>query len=199
MWEFVDRIIYINLRKREDRNERMIQTIIPNFGDHVVHRFNAIEDPNGAIGCYLSHIAVLNEAIDLNVKNVLVLEDDISWNKYEENYEKLKQWSNIHYDVIMLGGTAVQRSGDKVINANCSHGYLVNNHYFKTLLNTFKEGLETLSNDQLNHGSYALDQYWKVAQRKDNWFILQPCMLYQISDYSDIDDKYKPTDMRQAF
>jgi len=199
MWEFIDRIVYINLDKRPDRNSKMIESILPKFGNHSVHRFNAIENENGAIGCYLSHISILKEAIQLNVKNILILEDDIAWNRYEENYEKLKEWVTRPYDVIMLGGTAVQREGDKVISANCSHGYLVNNHYLKILLDRFEQGLSFLLTDHSSHTVTALDQYWKPIQNRDNWLILQPCMLYQVADYSNIDNQYKHTDMRQSF
>jgi glycosyl transferase family 25 len=198
MWEFVDRIVYINLDKRTDRNKIMTETVIPKFEEHLVTRFSAVENTNGAVGCYLSHIQVLQDAINLNVKNILILEDDISWNRYDENYEKLKEMTNRPYDVIMLGGTAVKANGDKVICSNCSHSYLVNGHYIQTLLNRFKEGLEQLINTS-NYGDYALDQYWKPIQQRDNWLIMQPCMLYQLCGYSDIEKYYKEIDFKQSF
>jgi glycosyl transferase family 25 len=199
MWEFVDRIVYINLKKRTDRNDRIIEEILPKFGGHEVRRFEAIENINGGIGCYMSHILVLTEAIQDNVKNILILEDDIIWNKFEENYEKLKDLVNQPYDVIMLGGTAVQAQGNKVISANCSHAYLVNNHYLYKLLDIFKQGLNSLTQNPNSYYYNALDQFWKQSQRSDNWLILQPCMLYQNYGYSDIEHTYKPIDTKQSF
>jgi len=199
MWEFVDRIVYINLDKRNDRNERMINHILPKFGYRQITRFSAIENKNGAVGCYLSHIAVLTDALNDNVKNILVLEDDIAWNKFDENYEKLQEWMNYPYDVIMLGGTAVQTQGNRVISSNCSHAYLVNKDYIKVLLDTLKDGLTTLLRHPDLDTKFALDQFWKHRQRMDTWLILQPCMLYQIADYSDIDGSYKPIDNAQSF
>lgn len=199
MWDFVDKIVYINLKKRQDRNDRMIQEIIPKFGDHSVTRFEAIEHSHGGIGCYLSHIAVLSRAIQDGAKNILVLEDDIVWNKFEENYEKLKELVNQPYDVIMLGGTAVNANGNKLISANCSHAYLVNNHYINKLLNIFKQGLDVLTTNTNSYYYYALDQFWKPYQQHDNWLILQPCMLYQNDGYSDIEHTHKPIDMKQSF
>lgn len=199
MWEFVDRIVYINLEKRTDRNQTMLNEIIPKFGDHPVFRFNAIEHLNGAIGCYLSHINVLREAIQLNVNNILILEDDIEWNRFDENYNKLQELINQPYDVIMLGGTRVECNGTKLISSNCSHAYIVNKHYIPILYDHFREGLKLLSCSPESHNNFDLDQTWKILQKTHNWHILYPCMLYQKAGYSDIVNYYKPVDTNQPF
>lgn len=199
MWDFVDRIVYINLDKRKDRNEKMINEIIPKFGDHPVVRFNAIENSNGAIGCYLSHIHVLREAMMLNINNILILEDDIAWNRFDENYSKLEELVKQPYDVIMLGGTRVECNGTKLISSNCSHAYIVNKHYMPILYEQFQKGMNFLSSNPTLHDMFDLDQIWKNLQRSDNWHILYPCMLYQKEGYSDIVNYYKPVDMNQPF
>jgi hypothetical protein len=33
---------------------------------------------------------------------------------------------------------------------------------------------------------YSVDQCWKPIQRRDNWFIIYPCMSIQLPNYSDI-------------
>ena len=34
---------------------------------------------------------------------------------------------------------------------------------------------------------YAIDQYWKILQKKDNWFIVNENIGYQAAGYSDIE------------
>lgn len=195
MWEFLDKVVYINLAKRKDRNERM-KEVTSVFGNKVV-RFEAIENcDNGYLGCTQSHIEVLNLALKNNWKNVLILEDDIEFHNILDGYKTLQQLVTKQYDVIMLGGTCVQSVSNKVITAQCASSYLVNSDYYETLISNLKEGYELLkqTNDPTR---FANDQYWKHLQRKDNWLILQPCLIYQKPDYSDNEKQY--VDYRRAF
>ncbi len=194
MWEFVDKAVYINLARRSDRNEKM-KEMTKTLGDKVV-RFEAIEASPGCIGCSLSHIEILKMAIDNNWKSVLILEDDAEWNNFEDGYSKLQSLSLSPYDVIVLGGSCIRREGDRVFSCQTTVGYLVHNHYYKTLLENYKTGVDLLQQTR-QATSYALDQYWKHLQHKDNWFIIVPCLVYQRPDYSDIEGKY--VDYRDAF
>ncbi len=71
-WEFVDKIIYINLEERKEQIEEELN-FLPK--DKII-RFDGIKDKYGYKGCCESHIACLNLAINNNWKNVLILEDD---------------------------------------------------------------------------------------------------------------------------
>jgi glycosyl transferase family 25 len=197
MWEFLDKVIYINLDKRKDRNERMIE-MTKTFGDKVI-RFSAIEDSPGYLGCSQSHIKVLEMVIENNWGNVLIMEDDVEWNKFERNYTRLDFLARMFpYDVILLGGVCVYKHpNDRLISSQTACGYLVNKTYCSRLLENFKEGYNLLKQTN-NYVLYALDQYWKNLQKTDNWYILaDPCMIYQKPDYSDIEKTY--VDYRSAF
>lgn len=194
LWDFIDKVVYINLKERVDRNERM-KNVTNTFGDKVI-RYDAIRYEKGYIGCSMSHLEVLTMAKKNNWKNVLILEDDIEWNNFDEGYAKLKKLIKTNYDVIMLGGTSIQTDGSKLVSAQCTSSYLVNNHYYDTLLDNFNEGLFCLLHDDYPD-TYAIDQHWKHLQRKDTWFIIEPCLLYQIFDYSDI--QKRNVDYRDAF
>jgi hypothetical protein len=37
-----------------------------------------------------------------------------------------------------------------------------------------------------NQASYAIDQYWKLLQRVDRWYLIVPISVIQRPDYSDI-------------
>jgi glycosyl transferase, family 25 len=195
MWEFVEKVVYINLAKRKDRREHM-EKITLMFADKV-SRFEAIENTtSGYLGCTQSHIEVLKLALKNNWKNVLILEDDIEFHNILDGYRTLQQLVTNDYDVIMLGGTCVHSIGNKVLSAQCASSYFVNSHYYATLIANLEEGYELLkqTNDPTR---FANDQYWKHLQRRDNWLILQPCLLYQKPDYSNNENRY--VDYRSAF
>jgi hypothetical protein len=52
--------------------------------------------------------------------------------------------------------------------------------YFETLLANFKEGLNKLK---------AIDQYWKLLQRRDRWYLIVPISMIQRSDFSDVSNR----------
>ena len=186
MWNFIDKIVYINLDHRTDRNEHM-KHMTHTFGDKV-SRFSAVKTPYGLIGCCISHIMILKDAIEHNYNNILVLEDDAMWNNFEQGYQLLRNLASNPYDVILLGGSFVDYNKDtyKLHSAKTTTGYLVNKHYMRTLLSNFEEGLSYLIKDYSIFFDYALDAYWNRLQQKDNWFIVQPPLVYQKPSYSDI-------------
>ena len=189
-WDFVDKVMYINLDKRTDRRKHM-EEMIKNFDDdEKVIRFSAIEDSPGAIGCTKSHIAVLKMAIANKWKNVLILEDDAQWNKFNNGYNKLKTLSSRDYDVIMLGGTFQTLQDDRVIKAKSAVAYLVNGHYMEKLLKNFEEGLTKLQENPNQVELYGCDTYWNKLQQTDCWYAINPCMIYQIPGVSDLENRF---------
>jgi GR25 family glycosyltransferase involved in LPS biosynthesis len=185
-WNFVDKVAYINLDNRLDRNEHM-KIMTSTFGNKVT-RFSAIKTQYGAIGCTLSHIFVLKTAIRENYENILILEDDADWNNFEHSYKILEELASMPYDVIMLGGSFVSYDSEnfKLNTCQTTTGYLVNKHYMQTLVSNFEESVLYLSQNPTNECSYALDMYWHRLQRQDNWLIVQPPLVYQKPGYSDI-------------
>jgi len=186
MWEFIDNVVYINLARRTDRRIHM-ENFTKTFGDKVI-RFEAIEDRVGLVGCCKSHLAVLNMAKFRKWKNVLILEDDTEWNSFEKGYEVLKKLASSFYDVIMLGGTFVSHEPQSLKLHSCktTSAYLVSDQYYDTLISNFEEGLGLLTTREWEDGIYALDAYWQKLQYSDTWFIVHPCLVYQIPGYSDI-------------
>jgi glycosyl transferase family 25 len=189
MFEFIDKVVYINLDKRTDRREHMgnVTTI---FGNKV-QRLSAIEDPIGIVGCGKSHIAVLRQALKENVRNVLILEDDVEWNKINEGYAQLEELVEKPYDVILLSAGSLQydRNTLRVLSAQCASSYLVHGDYIPTLLSNFEDALSQLISTN-NPYMYAHDMYWKRLQPIDQWFAVSPCIMYQRPDYSDIQNEY---------
>jgi glycosyl transferase family 25 len=190
MWDFVDKVVYINLDHRTDRNEHM-KRVTETFGDKVT-RFSAIKMNNGAFGCSASHIMVLKMAIENNWNNILIMEDDAEWHNFEQGYKTLKKLASNPYDVIMLGGSFVSYDIEtyRLHRALTTTAYLVNKHYMPVLLQNFEEGLRNFIMSPSDPGLYALDTYNNRLQQVDNWYIVQPPLAYQRPTFSDVEQRF---------
>lgn len=187
-----DNTYYINLEKRKDRKMKTIREL-KNFGIKNPIRFNAIEDNNGAIGCSKSHLSILKKARDNKYPYVAIFEDDVKFIDGEETYTKLNKLlnSNKDWDVILLGGNnnkpydVLDESIYRVKNCQTTTAYIVKQTYYDTLIDHWEKGLQKLieTNDD---PKYALDQYWKELQKKDNFLLIVPVKVIQRGDYSDI-------------
>ena len=186
---------YINLDHRKDRNESAIQEL-SKIGIKNPNRFSAIKKDNGAIGCFMTHLEVLKSARDINLPYVTIFEDDVLFLEPKETLEKLDRIVNsgIEWDVILLGGNnyppyqKINEDCIKVNNCQTTTAYIVKQSYYDKLINHWKEGLDKLieTND---HTKYALDQYWKILQKKDNFILITPLNVVQKESYSDIEGK----------
>jgi len=187
--------IYINLERRKDRNESIVKEL-SKINIKNLHRFNAIEMTNGAVGCSLSHIKCLEIAIKENYDYVMICEDDIEILNptiFLENIHKFLN-STIEWDVVLIAGNNmvpynfVTDYCIKIYNCLTTTGYIVKNKYFSTLVYNYKEGVKKLMKEQTN-SSYRIDKYWQILQNKDNWYMIIPPSIVQKEDYSDIEKR----------
>jgi len=196
MWGFIDKIVYINLAHRTDRRDLMEKEVLSTFPADKVARFEAVKHVRGNIGCSMSHIAVLEDALRSGCKNILVLEDDARWTTDAPTYSNALTMIETlvdanKYDVISFGCTSAEY---ETTSLRLKHGYttssyLVNGPYIPTLLANFKEGLTHLL--ETNPGSvynyeYAIDGYWMRVMKPDRWYMPVPPPISQRPDYSDI-------------
>jgi hypothetical protein len=114
------------------------------------------------------------------------------WNKSHIGYPIYEKLVLNPFDVLCLGGACVQYNPQtyKAKFVSTGTAYLVNQHYYKTLLETFKDGLEKLTNDESKHSFYALDRIWLKLIEKDNWFIIQPSLCVQTPGFSNIENNF---------
>ncbi len=194
----LDKIFYINLNKREDRKEHIINMFKEcGVDDSLVERFPAIEDiTNGALGCTKSHICVLDIAKTRGYEYILIVEDDIyitDRNKFKENIEKIFE-SNVNFDIIKISGNVLNSKPttveflDKVIDSQTTSGYIVNCKYIDKLRHNYIEAMESMIRFGRRHEN-CIDINWKKLQKNDNWFIFNPKLGFQMDGYSDIEKK----------
>jgi glycosyl transferase family 25 len=190
MFEFIDKVVYINLDSREDRRQSILKQLEV-FPSEKVLRFSAIKESNGAIGCTKSHIAVVKMAIQNKWKNVLILEDDAIWNNIDEGHAVLEKLVAKPYDVIALGITIPKYDSEtyKLYYGCTTTAYLVDGHYYETLLDNYETGLTNFLATGIDI-VYALDRYWEHLMKRDNWYCVIPCLMYQASTWSDIQNRF---------
>lgn len=203
--ESIPHCYYINLDSRKDRRSE-VESELKRVPLKSIERFSAIENKRGYIGCSMSHVACLKLAIERNESMVLICEDDICFEDAKTLNASLKAFleSGTPWDVIFICGNVlrpVKPHSDvaiQVLNCQTTSGYIVANHYYKTLLHNFANGLKLLLSRPGNR-DYRVDVYWKQLQKRDKWFALQPLNAYQRDSYSDIEKRvisFKKTFLR---
>ena len=106
------------------------------------------------------------------------------------NSDKVKNW-----DVCIVAGNNVppyEKVDDfciKVSHCQTTTGYIVNENYYDTLIQNYREGIKRLIENPERHVHYAIDKHWITLQRKDKWFLIVPASVIQMEDFSDIEQK----------
>jgi glycosyl transferase family 25 len=187
---------YINLEHRTDRKEQ-IENELSIMGINA-KRFNAICTTNGAVGCTMSHLKLLEKAISENYSHLLILEDDIQFLEpeiFKNNFNKFLELHENNWDVIIFSGNNVppyipiDETCIRVTRCQTTTGYFVNGHYLRILRDNIKEGLEKLIKNPSMHYYFAIDKYWFCLQQCDKWYLIIPLTVIQRESYSDIEKK----------
>ena len=196
-----DKIIYINLEKRKDRNKSVLNELkLKDVNDSRIFRLNArIDEFNGARAAVNSHIEALNYAIEKNFEKVLILEDDVSFYSDKDFFNKtVKDFFNNfenNWDVFLVGAQLSLCEKTKhsdyvrVKIAQHAHAYAVNKKYLKVLRNCFIDAYNSMLQDLLFIQSISknTDQAWKALQIKDKWYMPKINLAIQNDEYSDIE------------
>ncbi|HCM62005.1 MAG TPA: glycosyl hydrolase family 25 [Morganella sp. (in: Bacteria)] len=195
-WGFVDKVVYINLAKRTDRREniefQLKKMAVP---PEKIIRFEAIEHDEGALGCAMSHVAVLTMAKENDWQNVLILEDDMVFNDDDESHDRINYFFSslvsTNWDVGFLSGSyfRIAQIKECFYKASCvylANSYIVNHHYYDELIDVFDVSIDQM-NKGVNRYECSLDIFWHHLMGRDDWFALYPCVGYQLVDMSDIE------------
>ena len=203
MDKLFDKIIFIHCKHRKDRHDNILN-FIKKFELTNYHILEATYLPkNGVKGCSHSHYRAMCYAIENNLNNVLILEDDY-WikedvsiiNKKLEDIFKIEKWDVIMLDWFLNGvikrttqvNNNLRKRNHKKYGFCLTSAYAVNKNYLTILKNNFKESYDLLSDNynHILHRKYACDSHWFKIQ-KNNWFIVYPKIgIQNINLYSDI-------------
>ena len=185
---------FINL---EHRLDRLIHVKKELAKIHVNgSRFNAIKLTNGAVGCSMSHLKCLEQAKTNGLPYVFICEDDIQFLDpalFLKNLGLFCETIKSEWDVLIISGNICppfQQIGDfcaKLTNCQTTTGYIVQQHYYDTLIANYREGIAKLLADPTNKREYAIDMYWKRLQSNDRWYMIIPPTVVQIEGFSDVE------------
>lgn len=187
---------YINLEHRTDRKEH-IEEELKKIGLKA-NRFNGIKMENGAIGCSMSHLKILQDAVKDKLEHILILEDDITFLDPQLFKTQINKFFELHgnkWDVILLAGNNIPPYEEiddtcvKVSRCQTTTGYLVNGHYINVLAQNIKMGLTHLLNKPNEKHKFAIDRFWFILQGASRWYLITPLTIIQREDYSDIEKK----------
>jgi glycosyl transferase family 25 len=186
---------FINLDSRPDRKTHVEEQM--SLIGIKAERFKAIKLANGAIGCSMSHLKLLETAKANNWPHILIVEDDINFLNPELFKSQFNLFLKNHkiWDVVLLGGnnippyTKIDDTCVKISSCQTTTGYFVNGHYFDILITNFRNGIKHLLESPEQHAIYAIDKFWFRLQRNHNWFLIIPLTVTQREDYSDIEKK----------
>ena len=183
--------VYINLDHRTDRNESM-KTELSKIGIDNPNRFPAIKNEMGSVGCCLSHMMCVQEAMLKDLDYICIFEDDIIIERPELLMRKVEKLINNDWDCLLLSGNNFKPYVEyedyiKVSKCFTTSSYIIKKHYYQTYLDNLNEGLKLLLKSGNRH--YSLDSHNHILQREDTWYLLTPICIYQKEDYSDIEKR----------
>ena len=187
---------FINLEHRLDRLQH-VKTELAKLGVEG-RRFNAIKTKDGAIGCSMSHLKCLEMAKISESPFVFICEDDIQFLDAPLFLNQLGLFcENIgtDWDVLIVSGNICppfKQVGDfcvRLVNCQTTTGYIVQQHYYDTLIFNIKEGLKLLLSNPANKREYAIDMYWKRLQAVGKWYMITPPTVVQMEGFSDVEGK----------
>lgn len=187
---------YINLESRPDRKVHVEKQL--NLVGVTAERFNAIKLADGALGCSMSHLKCIEMAKKNDWEHVLIVEDDILFLKPDVFVSQLNKFlmTAPKWDVILVAGNnmppyrIIDDTCVQVSRCQTTTGYIVQKHYYDTLINNIRQGIKNLMNEPSNRFSYAIDKNWFSLQAKDLWYLITPLTVTQREDYSDIEHKH---------
>ena len=208
LWDIFDGAVYINLKHRADRKERVLKqfesiNIKPQrfegcyFNEQELKEFGLqLKNKINVTNFNLSMLKVASEAKRLKLKNILIFEDDCIFDKEEflETIPHLQELKNIKWDLFYLGGgiNPYDNSVSKVSKNLYSvrkglyqtHAYAINSSYYDVLL----------ADVQRRAQGFALDNWFACNYARKITITLKRPVAFQEIGFSDIQNSYRPND-----
>lgn len=211
-FEFFEKIYCINLDHRTDRWQECCKI----FNDYniidKVERFSAVQykhqDPKyskamGQLGCSASHFEITRQALEKNLENYLVLEDDFYFlDKREILFDKLKlslEQLPSDWQMFYLGGNLdssyeiypIERYSKNILKLNACH----TTHAFSVHKSLYEKILEKsffrIPIQEWYNKYNVIDVYFsKEILKYNKCFISDPILALQKPGFSNIEQNY---------
>ena len=198
------KIFVINLDERVDRWEA-IQQELETLGIVKYERFSAIKpteeiksNPNflkgkkeayriGCYGCLLSHLRIIEKAKKENLKNILILEDDVGFRQplvFLQDVLTQLQDAVKEFDMFYLSGSHLIRCNPYTHNIVQVKKTLTTSSY------VMNEGIYDFVINHLKTYNYEIDKFYaEHVQSRNKSFCSKPHITYQKNGFSDIQQR----------
>jgi glycosyl transferase family 25 len=187
-------IMFINLERRADRLEAFTREA-SRLQLNRIDRFEAIDDPNGALGCSLSHAGCLRRMIERGWEAVMICEDDVVFTLDRDELdvlvdafladERAEVACFAHYHQRVVPHSALFLRALSTQTMAC---YLVKSTIAQDLLAVIEDGIEGLRSG----GSplvYCCDMVWKQLQTSRVFVVPIVRAARQAPGFSDLENK----------
>ena len=203
---FFDKIYIINLAERSDRRRDMVkqlEKLNPENSRKNVSFFSAIKPQNkgdfpsiGCRGCFLSHLAVLKNALLEKHSRILIVEDDLSFNQYLIHNQGaiINELSQLSWDFCYLGHSVQlpKNEGSRFVKYEdpimLAHFVGINKRVMKDLV-AFLEAILTRPAGHPDGGPMHVDGAYSTFRKQHAnliTLVANPSLGFQRSSPSDI-------------
>lgn len=194
----IDAIIFINLDIRTDRYSHIMKQLarIPNLNWSKVYKIQGV--PGGLTGCHQSHMGVVKLAMDNKWKNVLILEDDFTWEEdIQTCFKRLDSFLHERgsiYGIAQLShnlkkSVEIPGSGLHLVQSSSdASGYLLNERVYSDLLSVYMESLPKLAATGA-HWLFLNDVVWDQIRNIFPCFAFVPPLGYQCEGFSNLSNQ----------
>lgn len=201
--DFFDKIYCINIDRRTDRWESCLKEFekyslnVEKFSaiDGNIDNYNLGYPYDNELAGAISHLNVIKKSKELNLKNVLILEDDVVFDSglielFPHFIKQLPQeWDGFLFGGNHVGGLiTISPNIYKVNRSYALHAYGLNNKSYDKII----DYLENRINNVIKNGisvinqSVAADFFMADVQNNLNFYTFKPHLAWQKEDYSDI-------------
>lgn len=200
--QYIDKLYYINLAYRTDRNEQINSWLREtNIPVEKIQRIDAIHTPeSGNLGCTASHVKALETFLESDAKICCIFEDDytpINTNTYWSTVQQVFD-HNVDFDCVLLSYNFLKSTPSKysflehVQESYTASGYIITREFAPRLIGNLKECFILAVDEQTRTGGkthqYCSDVYWaKLMAKTNKWFVFKPRIGIQAASYSDIE------------
>lgn len=189
---------FINLSHRTDRKVETVEQL-KKAGLSRAVRFEAVPNANGALGCALSHLGVLDELVRIDSPVAMVCEDDIEFTGHNSELERAVEdfLSRPALGILCLAyrlrgpSFPISRFLGVANNLQTTACYLVKKSSVHELMQSFSESADLLARG-VSPSRASIDVRWKDLQfNKIVFCVPRVSLARQRESFSDIVGKTK--------
>lgn len=200
--DHIERIYYINLEHREDRNDQFLKEMDRlSVSPDKVERIDAIYNSQYPyIGATASHTKAVKTFLESPYKLALICEDDFYIKDVDQFRKALTSFfeTNLPFDVLKICHS-ISKSQEteypgihRLSFSQTAAAYILTKEYAPTLHANMEDCLEksleeVRAKSIVKSEKYYIDVHWCQCMTRDRWYAIVPRIVIQRPSFSDIE------------